>query len=71
MKRSATFFASLVLSTALIGCGEPATPPAGKMDSGAGADTGPATKGEAAKVREKVLEDMKKVGPYKVPRKSQ
>ena len=38
MKRSATFFASLVLSTAMIGCGEPATPPAGKMDSATGAD---------------------------------
>jgi hypothetical protein len=65
MKRFALFFASLLLSTVMIGCGEETAPPAGKMDAGAGADTGPSTKGEAMKVHEKMLEDLKKVGAQK------
>ena len=56
MKRFAPLFASLVLSTLMIGCGEAPTPPAGKP--GVGPDTGPPTKGEAKKDRDKMFKDM-------------
>jgi hypothetical protein len=62
MKRLALLLAPCVFAFMLIGCGEQAAPPGGKMSDGP--VSGPATKGEAAKVREKILENMNKVGPH-------
>jgi hypothetical protein len=56
MKRFALLFVVLVLSTQMIGCGEAPTPPAGKP--GTGPDTGPPTKGEAKRDRDKMFKDM-------------
>jgi hypothetical protein len=63
MKRIVPLFASFVLSTVMIGCGEEAAPPAGKM--GEGTETGPSTKGLAKQDREKLLENMGKQQPTK------
>jgi hypothetical protein len=56
MKRFALLFASLVLSTVVIGCGDESTPPAGTP--GTGPDTGPTTAGLAKKDRDKMFKDL-------------
>jgi hypothetical protein len=53
MKRFALLFALIVLPTLMIGCGDDSTLPAGTP--GQGPDTGPPTKGEAQKDREKMF----------------
>lgn len=65
MKRFALLFAVLLLSSMVIGCGEEAIPPAGKM--GTGPDNGPSTKGLAAKDHENLLKAPEK-GTAKGPK---
>ena len=62
MKRLALLLTPCVFAFLLIGCGEQAAPPAGKMSDGPA--SGPPTKGEAAKVRQKIMDNMSKVGPH-------
>ena len=66
MKRFALFFASLLLSTVIIGCAEQSSAPAGSI--GTGTPSGPTTAGEAKRAREKMFEDMKKAGPKNAAR---
>ena len=56
MKRFALLFVLIVLPTLMIGCGDQSTPPAGTP--GTGPDTGPPTKGEAQKDRERMFKQI-------------